>query len=168
MHTTLGTISQYKRWLLWTDKDGRKIPHYLNRRPRGVGVDGKVQLDTPEDWEGMGTLDEAKALAVGGYKVGLALGPIDDGKFLQGIDLDKIGSQNPHLKQYEKTLPGYVERSPSGDGLHAIGIGKSFRGKKKGGVEAYCAGRFFTFTGDVIRDGVVTDLTPIIHRTATH
>jgi hypothetical protein len=46
-------------------------------------------------------------------------------------------------------LQGYVEHSPSGDGVHAIGYGRRFSalGSNKTGIEAYCEGRYFTVTG---------------------
>ncbi|MDO9526302.1 MAG: AAA family ATPase, partial [Gemmobacter sp.] len=58
------------------------------------------------------------------------------------------------------TAAGYVEMSPSGQGAHAIGYGRHFAalGSNATGIEAYAAGRFFTVTENLIRDGGVVCL----------
>jgi len=50
-------------------------------------------------------------------------------------------------------LPGYVETSPSGNGVHAIGYGRSFKtlGSNGSGIEAYASKRYFTVTGTQAR-----------------
>ncbi|MEQ8205129.1 MAG: PriCT-2 domain-containing protein, partial [Woeseia sp.] len=53
--------------------------------------------------------------------------------------------------------PGYVEMSPSDNGIHAIGYGRHFQSLgNKNGVEAYATGRYFTFTGRTLRNGALT------------
>jgi len=51
----------------------------------------------------------------------------------------------------------YAERSPSGYGLHIIVKGKATRSKRRGKVEVYSSGRYFTMTGDVYRDAPIID-----------
>ncbi len=58
----------------------------------------------------------------------------------------------------------YIEVSPSGEGLHAIGKGKLPGNRHKtayhdGAVEMYDANRFFTVTGNVLSDGPIDDIT---------
>jgi primase-polymerase (primpol)-like protein len=81
--------------------------------------------------------------------VGFALGPDGNGGCWQGIDLDHL-SEHPELQTLVERLPGYVERSPSVDGVHAIGYGQSFEtlSQNGSGIEAYSERRFFTVTGD--------------------
>ncbi|NVZ10643.1 DUF3987 domain-containing protein [Allochromatium humboldtianum] len=158
------------RWLVWKsiangEKKPRKVPFYANGAPR------QGQLDTPEDRARLATLDEALVvLETGEYAgLGFALGPDEDGHHWQGIDLDGTDTR-PDLAALVERLPGYVERSPSGTGWHAIGIGRDFAtlGNNGTGIEAYAHGRYFTVTstdgrGDLedIADFVTVTLSPL-------
>lgn len=75
-----------------------------------------------------------------------------------GIDLDKVGNEiEEYLEQpdtdniigeFINVLETYAEISPSGTGIHLITKGElPPRGRRKGNVEIYDAGRFFTMTG---------------------
>lgn len=123
------------RWLLHR----KKQPFYSDGTPR------HGELDMPEDVMRLGSFDDAlRTYDGGGFDgIGFALG-----NGWQGIDLDKIDANG--LSHLADQLPGYVERSPSGKGLHAIGYGESFENlnANSSGVEAYCSKRFFTVTGD--------------------
>ena len=141
-----------KRWLVWTAK---KQPFYPNGQPRH----GK--LDTEEDIHSLGTYGTACAAVINGNGrfsgVGFALGPDGTGNYWQGIDLDDLSAEE--LREYAVSLPGYVETSPSGKGLHAIGYGKHFAAfRSEAGVEAYSAGRYFTVTHNVLHDAPLTCL----------
>lgn len=92
---------------------------------------------------------------------------IADGLFV--IDLDHCFNPDRTLKTeaaiiVEKFSGCYMERSPSGGGLHIIGYAPDFKFDKAKywmnnqalGVECYISGytnRFITVTGDVFRDG---------------
>lgn len=155
-------LKEAPRWLLWRrhpqpeGKKPRKVPYYVNGKRR-------TELDTPRDHAQLVSFDEAwSALqrAAGVYAgLGFALGADGAGGYWQGIDLDKL-SAHPELHTTVDRLPGYVEYSPSGDGVHAIGYGRRFinLGSDGSGTEAYCKGRFFTFTGNVIKAGPRVDL----------
>ena len=143
-----------KRWLLWREepnpdptKKPQKIPYYT------VGKRRFGSLDTPEDLECLAVFEDAfSALQMGGYAgLGFALGPDGTGRCWQGIDFDHL-DQHPELVKLINFLPGYRERSPSGNGVHAIGFGRHFRalGSNASGIEAYASGRFFTVTGDAL------------------
>ena len=142
---------QAKRWLLWREipvpgKKSRKVPYYMDGKPR-------EETDTPEDAARLVTFEQVvPALESGKYAgPGFALGDDGTGNYWQGADLDGL-SLNGHLRPLVEILPGFVERSPSGDGVHALGVGKHFApmGSNGSGVEAYASGRFFTVTGDAI------------------
>lgn len=175
--STIAVMKAARRWLLWQEviRPGKskpdKVPFYID----GTNRCGK--LDSPEDLVRLATYSDAKAamLKCGpGWHLGFALGPDGEGGCWQGIDFDNIDDNL--LAGFVDGLPGYVEWSPSGDGVHAIGYGLHFRslGSNSSGVEAYGGGRFFTFTGNVIRDAeiicladhVETVLAPI-HRAAS-
>jgi hypothetical protein len=161
-----------QRWLVWKSiphadpaKKPRKVPFYCDGSPRNG------TLDTPEDRARLATLDKARAtLATGAYAgLGFALGPDDDGNYWQGIDLDGTDTR-PALAALVSRLPGYVERSPSGTGWHALGIGRDFAAlsSNASGIEAYAHGRYFTVTakegrGDLedIADFVTHILAPL-------
>jgi RecA-family ATPase len=155
-----------KRWLLWKliqapgAKKPRKVPFYCDGSPR------RGALDTPEDTARLATFEDAlEALGRGGYTgLGFALGP-DGSGFWQGIDLDHTDTR-PELAALVDLLPGYVERSPSGTGVHALGYGPRFvsLGANSTGIEAYSQGRYFTVTGDAIGGGIA-DLSQFVDGT---
>jgi hypothetical protein len=70
-----------------------------------------------------------------------------------GIDLDHLDNPADHARAVAivQHFDTYTETSPSGKGLHLIVKGKVPSGRRKAGVELYPHGRFFTFTGNVVR-----------------
>lgn len=157
--STLALMKAARRWLLRTET---KQPIYTD------GTARRGTLDTPEDIGRLVTYDEAEA-ALDRLRpsrpelagLGFALGPDEAGGYWQGIDLDHI-SVRPDLEAIGDDLPGYVEISIGGDGLHAIGYGPAFRSGSRNGVEAYSVGRYFTFSGLAVRDSALTDLAPFV------
>jgi len=163
-------MREAKRWLLWksiaSDKPGkkpRKVPFYANGLPRNG--------DISDDAAQLVTLKTAlKALRSGKYTgLGFALGRDENGMYWQGIDLDDVEAHG--LEDLVEILPGYVERSPSGRGYHAIGYGPLFESatSKTAGVEFYAQGRFFTVTAEALKDPIFdecdpVDLTPFIEK----
>ena len=136
-----------KRWLVWTPE---KQPFYPNGCPR------QGRLDAEEDLQSLGTYGEACATLINNTKrfsgIGFALGPDGTGNYWQGIDLDDLSAEE--LQEASKLLIGYVEISPSGKGLHAIGYGKSFAalGSNGTGCEAYSRARYFTVSSNTLHD----------------
>lgn len=69
-----------------------------------------------------------------------------------GIDLDHViaadGNVEPWAMEVVRHLGSYTEVSPSGTGLHVLTRGHLPAGaRRRGQVEAYETGRYFTFTG---------------------
>lgn len=154
-----------RRWLLWKLNGNRKVPFYVSGGERGRNIG----LDSPEDLAKLATFGEAvSAVERGGYSgLGFALGR-DGAGCWQGVDLDHL-TDHPELADVVASLPrlsAYVERSPSGNGLHAIGYGQSFNtlGSNKTGIEAYSSKRFFTVTGDRVGLGAVEDLADFVQQ----
>jgi hypothetical protein len=145
-------MKEAKRWLVWRMIDGRKVPHYVDGTPR-AGT-----LDLEADQAKLVTWEELEACEVRATGRGFALGPDGKGGYWQGIDFDDVKENN--LKDAVESVPGYVEISPSRTGAHAFGYGKAFRNhpSEGTGVEAYCTARYFTFTGETLRDPPLTDL----------
>ena len=160
---TLACMKQVKRWLLWqydttkTNSKGKhpKVPYYANGRKRG----GKVQLCCPGDLYQLVAYEEAVAAfnAPPGEKgpysgIGFSTGIDEHGLFWQAIDLD--GLDPSKLAENGAVLPGYVEVTPSGAGLHGIGYGRQFATipNCETGIEAYSTGQYMTFTGNQLKD----------------
>lgn len=146
-------------WLLWrsepnpdpTKKD-LKVPYYVGGGRR------QGTLDSPEDRRRLVTFAEAKAkydlLPEAFTGLAFAAGPDERGGFWQVIDLDAI--EHKGLADIANRWVrgdcagwGYVEVSPSRSGAHVIGYGREFKPlvSNPTGIEAYCRGHFFTFTG---------------------
>lgn len=150
-----------RRWLLWRfvpngDGKPKKVPHYANGNPRGA-------TDTPRDLNSLETIDVVKAAAASQKwdGIGFALGKDGDGHW-QGIDLDHV-SEKPWLEYPADNLIGYTEKSPSGNGWHAIGYGEDLKTitPNESGIEVYSKGRYFTVTGDSA-GGELCDLAPFV------
>jgi len=159
MHDSImDTMRAAPIWLLWKaviesgKSKPRKVPYYLN----GAARNGT--LDSPEDRAQLGTYEQAAAAYgnAGGAYAGLAiaLGPDGRGGHWQGIDLDDMVVKGvTDIADIWTRGPcaglGYVEVSPSGNGIHLVGYGRPFQslGSNSSGIEAYAGGRFFTFTG---------------------
>ena len=94
--------------------------------------------------------------------LGFALGVDNNGGYWQGIDFDDINNK-PDLLSLITLLPGYVETSPSKNGVHAIGYGRYFKslGSNRSGIEAYCSGRYFTVTGDNAFYSITDDISDL-------
>jgi putative DNA primase/helicase len=129
------------RWVVWKfeDRNGRKTkPPYVaaTGRPRHALV------NVSKTW---GSFAQAKAaFATGAYDgVGFVLG---DG--IIGFDFDHATEE---MVKEALSLGTYTEWSPSDLGVHVIGqSGFAVRGRKRGSVEFYAQGRYFTVTGNIV------------------
>ena len=159
-HFTFVTMMNARRWLIASSD---KVPHYANGSKR------HGTLDSPSDWAQLVSYQDARnardACGVG-WLLGFALGPDGTGCYWQGIDLDNIVANSLHdianrWARGDCLKLGYMETSPSGNGIHIIGYGGAFAtlGANRSGIEAYANGRYFTVTENALRaDGMLTDL----------
>ena len=149
--STPEAMRKAKRWLLYRlvlnkdpAKKPRKVPYYADGKKR------HGSLDTDADQAHFAIFEDAlRRFQIGGYSgLGFALGPDGTGNHWQGIDLDDMPNR-PALQLLKDELPGYLEISPSGNGMHAIGYGRAFDtlGSNASGIEAYAKARYFTVTG---------------------
>ena len=138
-------IRESTRAVVWKSetRDGRatKVP-YRPTRPTAHAA-----VNDPATW---GTFAEALAAVVAGQ----ADGPgIVLGEGLVGVDLDHC--RDPHTGTIAswalaivQALDSYTEVSPSGTGLHVLAQGTLPPVRsRKGAVEMYAHGRYFTVTG---------------------
>ena len=150
------------RFVLWVYryKDGRKTKVPLNRYGR--------QTDPTDVRNGI-TAAEALAAwekAPDRYDgIGVMIIPP-----LVGIDLDHVISGDGEMAPVAEEILGmadtYAEISPSGTGLHLLGLApdmaanpaKYLQKNSDAGVEVYFSKRYLTFTGDSLADGEVRDI----------
>jgi primase-polymerase (primpol)-like protein len=136
-----------KRWHLWKDIDGTKVPFRLGGQP--------AKSNDPETWCGF-------EFAVGSVKnySGIAF-ELGDG--YAGVDLDNCIDENDNLRQWAWKIVdrfdglAYAEISPSGRGIKLITRGQKPEGSRcvykvgddKQQLECYDRARFWTVTGNV-------------------
>jgi len=142
-------LKNYKNWVIWhrEHRDGKitKVPYNPNF------PDQKAESDNLATW---GTFIDANTCS---HPNKTGIGFVFNGSGICGIDLDH-SLNDGKITKYGEIFAGissYTEISPSGDGLHIL-----FRcdeapyttGKKKGDIEIYSTGRFFTVTGNTYQE----------------
>jgi putative DNA primase/helicase len=142
-------LKQDNSWVLWryVERDGRrtKEPYQANRR-RASSAD-------PATWT---TFCKAlEAYEQDDFFDGLGI-VFHDGNPYAGADFDDTTEEQ--AREWLDRFDSYSERSPSGTGLHVIIKAELPNGtNRRGRGELYSSGRFFTMSGDVIRDTPVRE-----------
>ncbi len=160
---------------VWLLHDADKTPYYADgSKRRGV-------LDSAEDRARLVTFEEAaRALerVTRACGLGVALGEVPGEEFrLCGIDLDdcyhgdevstaQMGALALDSRAIEilAAACSYAEKSPSGRGLHVLGVGdigtaKVPKSATAPGLEIYSGGRYFTVTGARLNGAHLADVT---------
>jgi len=149
-----GVLKDRVQWVAWRlvkvkgEKKPKKVPYQAKAPKR------QASTTNPKTW---GTFEEAlQAYHEHNFDgVGFVF-PMDDP--FTGVDLDKCrntatGELEPWAQRIVEQLDSYCEVSPSGTGLHIIVKGALPKeGRKKGDVETYESGRYFTMTGQHMAD----------------
>ncbi len=135
------------QWVLYKleTRDDRvtKVPY----QPNGL----KAESTNPATWSDCQTAMSAYLNNPGFNGIGFVFTADDP---YVGIDLDKCrdpatGVVESWASKVVQDIDTYTELSPSGKGFHLIGKGKlPPKGRKKGQIEMYDSGRYFTVTGD--------------------
>lgn len=143
-------LREKHHWVLWKYWWHAKRKKWV-KMPINPATGVPARTNQPQTWTGF---DEARAAferAPGEYG---GLGYVfNAGDGITGIDLDhcidSAGTFSELAQEAIRRMPGYWERSPSGTGLHLIGLGEVPKALKNdaAGVEVYGAGRFFCMTG---------------------
>jgi putative DNA primase/helicase len=140
-------LRERRQWVLWRleHKPGAKKPTKVPYHPGG-GMASSVDHSTWRPFD-----DVRAAYEAGGYAgVGYVFSPDDP---FVGIDLDgcrnaETGELAPWAQTALDRFSTYAEVSPSGTGIHIIMEGAlPPGGRKRGPVECYDEGRYFTVTG---------------------
>lgn len=144
-------LKELDRWCCFkieNDKHGR-----LTKRPYNpeYGLMAKsndsrtwVDFDTAiryeDEYDGIGFFFQDPYIGIDIDKV-----PEDIESYLENEDADNI------VSEFIESVESYAEISPSGTGIHIIVKGElPDKGRRRGNVEIYDAGRFFTMTGNHI------------------
>jgi len=159
---------------LTTEKNFKQIPEYLRGLRNWVnwalvergGKLSKIPIDpktgkpaSPTDPSTWGRFEEAiKHCRECENDYTQGIGFVFTKTPLSGIDLDhcriqKTGHIEPWAMEIVNRFRSYTEISPSGIGLHIIVLGKlpnGVNGCRKGNIEIYSEGRYFTVTGNVL------------------
>lgn len=149
LHVAAGRIpvemKRRRQWVAWKleERDGRptKVP-YNPRTGRRASSTDSLTWGPFED--ALGALDRFDG-------VGFVF---SSGDPYTGVDLDgcvdpETGEVETWASEIADALDSYTELSPSGTGLHIIARGKPPASGKRGRVEMYDSGRYFTVTGNV-------------------
>jgi putative DNA primase/helicase len=117
--------------------------------PFNPATEKPASVSDPSTW---GAFEDAEMAYMMGEYDGVGLVFLAGGG-LVGIDIDDCldadGTLSELAGEIVETVPGYVERSPSGKGLHIItraDIGRAYKDDTLG-LEIYTSGRYFTITG---------------------
>lgn len=150
---------------VWLLHDASKTPIYAD------GSNRRGTLDSAEDRAKLVTFEEAAAALKRVDRangIGIALGEVPGEELtIAGIDIDGCYSGeelDPRAVEILGACASYAERSPSGNGLHVLGIGnigtlKLERTADRPGLELYSGGRYFTVTGARLNGAHLCDIT---------
>lgn len=150
-------LKELKQWVMWrkVEKGGKttKIPHQTNR--------SFASATKKETWN---TFDAVCEAMNSGNFSGIGFVFTENDPYV-GIDIDKCLdvnlAANEMASKIAAEMSSYTEISPSKTGLHII-VKSMFdgNGRKKGLLECYRTGRYFTFTGDVYGESKVIQEVP--------
>lgn len=149
------------RWVVWRaegpeGEKPRKIP-YQPRNP-----EAKASSTCQAHW---GTFDEAQTTWMIHDMTGV--GFVLNGDGVVGVDIDNCVADGIPSQQAMDLLnrlgAGYIEISPSGNGLRALGYGEQLDSGVNGSLdglkaEFYCTARYLTLTGHTTRAGALDQL----------
>jgi len=141
------SLKQLNQWvcfkLVYNEKKGK-----YDKIPKDPKTGYNAKANDPATWSDFQTA----VMAVSKYGFdGIGI-QFANGIF--GVDLDDVvkdGKLTPEAQDIIKTLDSYTEYSPSGTGVHILCKGTiPPKDRRKGNIEMYSEGRFFTVTGNVL------------------
>jgi hypothetical protein len=141
------SMKDLRQWVCWRS-EARERDGKLTKVPYSPRSGLRARSDDPETW---GKLAQAEEAAEKERHDGIGFVFTEEDPFC-GLDLDscvdpKTGEIESWAKEILEELDSYAEFSPSGRGLHIIVRAKlPPGGNRKGRLEMYDRGRFFTVT----------------------
>jgi len=135
-------------WVLWRKeyRDGKptKVLYQANHR--------RADSTAPATWT---TFEDAvEAVEQDDFFDGIGFVFHPDNPYC-GADIDDVTEEQ--ARRWIDRFDSYTERSPSGNGFHIICKAEVSKGTNRDEGELYSSGRFFTMTGDVVRDTPVRE-----------
>ena len=137
-------------WVLWKYERRREKPDKLTKVL--YQVSGRYADSTrPATWT---TFEAAvEAYKRGGFDgIGLVFHPENP---YCGADIDDV--TEIEAQHWIDRFDSYTECSPSGNGFHIICQAEVPKGTNRSEGELYSSGRFFTMTGDIVRDAPIRE-----------
>lgn len=151
-------LKQLNNWCVWKfeNRNGKRT-----KIPFNAATGEFAKSNDKSTWSSYETAVNAEGVDGIGFffeppYLGIDIDDIDDDlhRFKQGDKLDNI------VSEFNEAFKSYTEVSPSGNGLHIIVKGKiPGNRRRKGNIEMYDSGRFFTMTGKNI--GKYKDVTEV-------
>lgn len=151
-------LKQLDNWCVWKfeNRNGKRT-----KIPFNAETGEFAKSNDKSTWSSYETAVNAEGVDGIGFffeppYLGIDIDDIDDDlhRFKQGDKLDNI------VSEFNEAFKSYTEVSPSGNGLHIIVKGKiPGSRRRKGNIEMYDSGRFFTMTGKNI--GKYKDVTEV-------
>lgn len=159
-------LREIPQWIVWkaVDDPGKQKPKKVPINPKteapamsnnpSTWAPYSVAYDFLNEWQGFEHthVDGKTGADVEGVISGLGFVFSAADPYV-GIDLDNCFNGNGQLATWAleivAAMMSYTEVSPSGKGIHIITRGRLPAGFKRGNVEAYFCGRYFTMTGNV-------------------
>jgi putative DNA primase/helicase len=137
-----------KAWVLWRReyRDGKptKVLYQANHR--------RADSTAPSTWT---TFEDAvEAFEHDDFFDGVGFVFHPDNPYC-GADIDDVTEDE--ARHWIEQFDSYTELSPSGNGFHIICKAKVPKGTNRDEGELYSSGRFFTMTGNVVRDAPVRE-----------
>lgn len=153
-------LKQLPNWICWRGfpQPRPDDPNHIGKIPINPKTGGNAQSNNPDTWTDFDTALKASEQYSGGSPAG-GIGFMFGNSPFFGVDIDGI---EPDIREFLNggvgivsefihALRSYAELSPSGKGIHIICRGELPKGaRRRGNVEMYDSGRFFTVTGNNI------------------
>ena len=144
-------LKALQQWVLWRRERHEHAGRWTKRPYNPSQPHQRAKTNDPATW---GTFGQCLRVfqGNGGFSgIGFVFSESDP---FAGVDLDKCilpgGGLEASAAQIVERLNSYTELSPSGSGLHIIMKAKlPPSGRRKGTVEMYDQGRYFTMTGHI-------------------
>lgn len=132
-----------RSWVCWRyeERDGKPTKNLFQTNGR------QAKSDDPRTWNTFGEALEAFRHNGSFDGIGFVFHP--DNPYC-GADVDDVTEDE--VRRWLDRFDSYAERSPSRGGFHIICKAEVPKGTKRDEGELYSSGRFFTVTGDVVRE----------------
>ena len=157
-------LKDCKNWVGWRAVPDKNDPQHFGKVPVCISSGDNASSTDSRDWEDFYTAESSFCCRQLGFV-------FTDTPYF-GVDIDRQedalrafldGDTDNIIGEFINALHSYAELSPSGKGVHIICRGTIPPGaNRRGCVEIYETGRFFTMTGNCIADLPVTDCTETI------